>query len=158
MQYRWTHVAEPTRQSWLLKRNCALSPRQLAGCFGALAAVSLGIATAWALQGAWMVVPFACVELGALAVAFVVYARHAADYERIVVEPGRLLVERCVGSALNRVEWERARARVEYRGSGRELIRLVAGRREVSVGQFVPAENREQLARELRASLAAWRA
>ena len=83
MQYRWAHSIEPEHQQWVLKRNCALRPRQLAACFGVLAAVSLAIASIFAWHGAWLVVPFACLEMGALAVAFVVYARHAADYDRI---------------------------------------------------------------------------
>lgn len=108
MQYRWSHVAEPGVARWLLKRNCALSPRQLACCFGALAAVTTSIALAFAMQGAWLTLPFALVESAALAVAYVVYARHAGDYERIVVEPGRLVVERASGG--RRPAWSAGRA------------------------------------------------
>jgi uncharacterized membrane protein len=157
MQYRWAHLAEPGQQQWLLKRNCAMSPRQLARCFGVLATVSLAISAAFALRGAWLVVPFACIEIVALGVAFVVYARHAADYERIVLAQGRVLVERASAGTVARLECEPAWLRVEYGGSRRDLIRLVSGREQVDVGRFVPAERREELARELRASFARWR-
>ncbi len=156
MQYRWAHSIEPEHQQWVLKRNCALRPRQLAACFGVLATVSLAIASIFAWNGAWVVVPFACLEMGALAVAFVVYARHAADYERIVVGPGRLVVEQSHGGSLERIECRPAWIRVEYQGSHRELIRLVAGGSEVAVGRFVPGESRGDLALELRRSLAGW--
>jgi len=158
MQYRWSHVAEPGVARWLLKRNCALSPRQLACCFGALAAVTTSIALAFAMQGAWLTLPFALVESAALAVAYVVYARHAGDYERIVVEPGRLVVERASGGATARLECRSGWVRVAYGGRRREPIRLIAGDREVAVGRFVPDGSKEQLVRELRASLAGWRA
>ena len=158
MRYRWICLEERGRKQWLLKRNCALSPRQLAGCFGALGAVSLAIAAAFASQGAWMVVPFACVELAALATAFVVYARHAADYERILVTPRRLVVERVLGRNVDRVEIEPRGVRVEFEESHRSPLRLVAGRRQLEIGRFVPGDRRSDLVRELRESLAGLRA
>lgn len=85
MRHPWIHAASSQQQEWLFKRNCSLAPRQLAVIFGSLAAVSLSIATVFAARGAWMVLPFACIEVMALGAAFVVYARHAADYERIVL-------------------------------------------------------------------------
>lgn len=157
MPYRWIHVAEPQCQQWLLRRNCALTPRQLAGCFGVAVVVSLAIAVAFTVMGAWLVLPFAGLEVAALAVAFVMHARHAGDYERIVVTGGRLMVERLHGGELDRIECQPAWVRVEYRGARRELIRLVAGGREMSVGRFVPDDGRRELARELRASLSGWR-
>lgn len=157
MPYRWIHIAEAGSQQWLLRRNCALSPRQLAVCFASVGLVSLLIAVGFAAQGAWLVVPFAGVELGALAVAFVVHARHAGDYERIVVGPDRVLVERLHGGDLASVECRSSWVRVEYDGARRELIRLVAAGSEMSVGRFVPDDGRRQLARELRASVAGWR-
>lgn len=157
MPYNWTHFAEPGQQHWVLRRNCSLSPRQLGWWLGSLGAVSTTIAALFAFLGAWPVVPFACVEVGALGLAFVVYARHASDYERIVVAPGKLVVERVVGGSLARIECEPDWIRVEYDGLRREPIRLVAGRREVAVGCFVPDGRKEDLVRELRASLSGWR-
>lgn len=154
MPYQWTHVADPEQHQWLLKRNCALSPRQLAICFAALATVSLVIASVFAARGAWPVIPFACVEVAALTAAFVVYGRHAADFERIVLERDRLVVEWASGARLQRTELSPAWLRVEYDGSRRDLIRLVAGREALTVGRFVPDECRGRLAQELRASLA----
>lgn len=154
MRYRWTHVVEQEERQWLLKRNCALTPRQLAAWFATLGAVSMGIALFFAMQGAWLVVPFACIELTALGVAFFVYARHAADYERILVGPRRLVVERSVGRAFDRIECEPEWVRVEYAGTHRAPVRLLAGRRQLEVGLFVPDEQRRDLAQQLRESLA----
>jgi uncharacterized membrane protein len=158
MPYRWTQVAEQGRQQWMLPRNCALTPRQLGVWFATLGTLSTAIAAVFAMQGAWMVLPFACIELTALGVAFVVYARHAADYERILVAPGRLVVERVVGNAVDRIECEPAWVRVEYAGTRRSVVRLVAGQQHVEVGRFVPEDKRKELAHELRESLARTRA
>lgn len=153
MRYRWTHVVEQEERQWLLKRNCALTPRQLAAWFATLGAVSLGIAVLFATQGAWMVVPFTCIELTALGVAFIVYARHAADYERILLGPRRLVVERASGNAVHRVVWEPEWIRVEYAGTHRAPVRLLAGGRQLEVGRFVPDEQRKDFAQQLRESL-----
>lgn len=154
MRYRWIHVAERGQQQWLFRRNCALTPRQLAAWFATLGGASMGIAALFAAQGAWLVLPFACVESVALGVAFVVYARHAADYERILLGPRRLVIERSVGCAFDRIECEPAWVRVEYAGTRRTPVRLVAAGRQWEVGRFVPEEQRKELARQLRESLA----
>ena len=157
MPYRWIHQAEGGSQQWLLRRNCALTPAQLALCFAAVGSLTLVIAAVFAAQGAWLVVPFAGIELMALALAFLMHARHAGDYERIVLERGGgLLVERLHGGALARFEGQAPWVRVQYGGSRRELIRLVVAGREMAVGRFVPDDERRRLARELRASVARW--
>lgn len=153
MRYPWIHVASDRQQEWLLKRNCSLAPRQLAVIFGGLALVSLSIATLFAARGAWLVLPFACIEVLALGTAFVVYARHAADYERIVLCRDCLLVETCRGERLRREQCAPAWTRVEYAGTRRELIGLVAAGRRIDVGRFVPESERRDLATQLRAQL-----
>ena len=100
-----------------------------------------------------MVLPFACIEVLALGAAFVLYARHAADYERIVVGRDCLLVETCRGDRLRREQCAPAWTRVEYSGTRRELIGLVAAGRRIEVGRFVPESDRHDLARQLRSTL-----
>lgn len=153
MQDSETREAFGQEQEWLLKRNCSLTPGQLAWIFSGLAVVSMTIAGAFAAQGAWLVVPFACLEVLALGVAFVIYARHAADYERIVLSPDRLLVETCRGERLRQESWAPAWTRVQYTGARRELIGLVAAGRRVDVGRFVSEASRGDLARQLRRQL-----
>ena len=153
MQHPWIHVASAQQQEWLLKRNCSLSPGQLAAIFGSLAGVSLAIAAGFASQGAWLVLPFACTEVLALGVAFVVYARHATDYERIVLCRDCLLVETCQGARVRSERCAPAWTRVEYGGTRRELVGLVASGRRIDVGRFVPESERRDLARQLRVQL-----
>jgi uncharacterized membrane protein len=152
-QHPWIHVASGDQQEWLLKRNCSLAPRQLAVIFGSLAVVSLAIATAFASRGAWLVLPFACIEVLALGAAFVVYARHAADYERIVLCRDCLLVETCQAARLQREQCNPSGARVEYAGTKRELIGVVAAGRRIDVGRFVPESERPRLAKQLQRQL-----
>jgi len=149
----WIHIAAGRQQEWLLKRNCSIAPSQLAVLFGSLACVSLGIAAAFAFRGAWLVLPFACIEVLALGAAFVVYARHATDYERIVLREDCLLVETCQAARTKRDECSPHGARVEYSGTRRELIGLVVAGRRFEVGRLIPESERPRLARQLRRQL-----
>ncbi len=144
-----------------MKRNCSMSPRQFAVLFGSLACVSIGFASIFAYSGAWLILMFAVVEVTALAVAFVVYARHAGDYERIIVSPEALIIEFNSGSQVVRQQAHPAFARVEYpfpgtrSGGGDSLIGLALAGKAVEVGRFVPRLKRAGLAQEIRAQLLA---
>lgn len=150
MRRSWVHVSGVGRHQWLCRPNCALRPGQLAAVFGAVAAVSLVVAGAFAWSGAWMVLPFACLEVLALGIAFAVHARHVLDYERIELGPEGLEVETRVGASVNRHRCAPAWLRVEYAGQRREMIGLVASGKTIEVGRFVPEAQRPELAAELR--------
>jgi len=124
MRRSWVHVKEAGSHEWLLRPNCALRPGQLAAVFGAVATVSLLVAAGFAWSGAWMVLPFACLEVLALGIAFAIHARHVLDYERIVLGPSGLEVETSVGARLNRQQFSLSWLRVHYAGRRRELIGL----------------------------------
>ncbi len=153
MLYRWTHRTEADRHEWMLKRNCALRPDQLACWFGSLAVLTLVIGAVFAAMGAWLVVPFTLIEISALVAAFIVFSRHATDYERIVVRPGEVVVETSVGLRTARIEEPANWVRVEYSGRHHDLIRVVTPRQALSVGRFVPGDTRGRLAVEMRNAL-----
>ena len=140
--------------SWELRRNVAVTPRQLATCFALLAGVSLGIGLVFWWQGAVYVLPFACVELLALAAAFLVYARHALDGERIWVQGGVLVVESRRAAATVRREFQRAWVRVESSGPSSTLIEICGQGQRVQVGRFVRSDLRRSLAKELQRAVA----
>jgi uncharacterized membrane protein len=153
MQYEWQYQVQSQQHFWMLRRNCVLTPAQLAIWFVSLSTVSLGIAAAFAAYGAWMVVPFALIEVSVLGVAFFCYARHAGDYERIEASPGRLRVEASHGASLRVEEVSPLWVRVDYRGRSSEPIVLVAGRQKIAVGRFVPDHRKPALVQELRGAL-----
>jgi uncharacterized membrane protein len=154
MQYQWKHVVDCGEHQWVLKRNCAMSPGQLGAWFGSLTILSLVLAIACALRGAWLVIPFTMIEVGALGVVFVWWGRHAGDCERIVVGPGRFSVETTDGGRLRRIERRSTWVRIKYDGSRREPIRIVLRGDEIAIGQYVPDDRKPALAKELRGALA----
>ena len=67
-----------------LSRNCSMSPAGFATALALLAAVTVAIGVVFAVLGAWLVLPFAGLEVLALAVAFRMYARRAQDERQTV--------------------------------------------------------------------------
>ena len=138
---------------WLLKRNCSVTPVQLACLYASLCTVSMGIAGFFWFQGVLMIMPFALLELVAVGVAFWVYARHATDGERIVLHGAHLVVELESGGRIERAEFNREWVRVEPRGGDGSLIEVSGQGRSVRVGRHVRPELRPALAREIRYAL-----
>jgi uncharacterized membrane protein len=131
-----------------LKRNCSMSPAGLAKVFAALALLVLAIGAGFAAAGAWLVLPFAGLEVLLLGAAFTLYARHAADYERLELAAGRLRVEVADGSRVARYEFTGAKVSVE---EGRIVLR--DARKELEIGRHIGADARAELAAELEKTL-----
>jgi uncharacterized membrane protein len=138
---------------WFLKRNCSVSPVQLAWVYASLCMVSLGIGVVFWFIGATLVMPFAWAELLAVGAAFWAYARHATDGEKISLQGAQLVVELETAGKLERAEFNREWVRVEPRTGDRSLIEVSGQGRTVQVGRYVRPELRPALAREIRMAL-----
>ena len=150
--------------SLTLKRNCSISPAGLLWVFAALSAAALAIGAGFAVAGAWLVLPFAGIEVLLLGAAFVVYARRAADYERIELAGGRLTVEVAEAERRRRYELDPRRAQVllekgEGYGARVWVKGGLHGRRwgelsgaeegQLEIGRHLDAGSRVELAAEL---------
>lgn len=144
---------ETPSRSWVLRRNCVMTPRQLLVAFVVIGAGTLVVSSAWALSGAWLVIPFMLLEIGALALAFVVYCRHARDHERITLEPSCVCVEVVRGATSDRRVIPRDWLRCQFDDTRKGLIRLVSPKQELEVGQFVDQTGRRKFYDEFRAAL-----
>lgn len=141
-------------RSWVFKPNCSLSPRQLAALYLSLVFVTLGIAAGFFSFGYWIVVPFAGLELLAVGVAFLVYGRHAGDYEQIVLQGRQLSVVVMRGSRLQTVQLNPGWTKVSLPNPN-SLLNLESGDLRVAIGRYVAAPVRERLLYELRRAFAA---
>jgi uncharacterized membrane protein len=138
---------------WMLRRNCSVTPQQLLWMFLSLSGVSLGVAGFFWTQGATLVLPFAAVELVAVGTAFLVYARHATDRERISLSDGRLVVEQESAGKTLRCEFARHAVQVVPEVGGDRLIEVHSGGRTVRIGRYLRSDLRPVLAREIRMAL-----
>lgn len=150
--FRFATVNDEGAQ-WRLKRNCSLTPQQAGGFFALLCALSLSVGLFFWLQGAALVLTFTAMELAAVGIAFLLYARHAADGECIRLDSERVVVELETAGRLERTEFSREWVRVESHAGRGALIELRAGGRSVQVGRFLRAELRPVLAREIQQAL-----
>jgi uncharacterized membrane protein len=150
--YRFAQATQHGVQ-WLLRRNCSITPVQLVTLYLSLCAVSVVIASFFWTQGAKMVSLFAALELTAVGAAFLVYARHAVDRERIALVGPQLVVELEKGGRVERCEFDRSYVRVEPQADDRSLIELSGQGRRVQIGRFLRPELRPLLAKEIRAAL-----
>lgn len=144
---------ETESRSWVLKRNCVMTPRQLLGAFAVLGAGSIAVSTAWALSGAWLVIPFMLIELTALAVAFLVYSRHVNDGEKITLDEAKVRVDVTKGVKTETLELPRQWLRCARDEGPRGLVRLRSQQSELVVGQFASPVRREQFYREFRSAI-----
>lgn len=124
-------------------------------------AVTLSIALVFALKGYWMILPFAGLELAALAVCFYLVANSARRRQvvsitdaLVTVEKGELRRGNARGGPDSRAEFPRCWTRVELSGSphsrfARQLWIGAYGRR-VELAEFLPDHEKLGLERQLR--------
>ena len=136
--------------SVILKRNCSISPAGLACVFAALGVAALAIGAGFALAGAWLILPFAGLEVLLLTAAFLLQARHATDYERIELDRGRLAIEVAQAARIARYELDARAVRVE--SDGRQIV-LRGGREPLELGRHLDDESRAAFAVELKKRL-----
>lgn len=147
--------ATPSEQGveWSLKRNCSVTPAQLGWLYASICVVSLGVAGVFWSQGATLVLPFSVLELIAVGAAFLVYARHATDGDRISLLEGRLVVEQETAGRTKRCEFAREWVRVEPQDDDDQMIEVRGGGQSVRVGRFLRSDLRPVVAREIRQAL-----
>lgn len=148
-------VSQAAEFSLVARRNNSLTASGRCLVFAFVFAVSIGIATAFALLGAWLILPFAGLEMLVLYLAFRAIGRHAGDYERIAIRHDRICVESCETGKLCNEEVSRYWARVVASRDGRYLALRSHGR-EFSIGRHRSDEQRLELASTLSRALGGW--
>lgn len=141
------------RHEWHLKRNCSLSPRQLGIAYIVLFVMSFVVAAAFTLLGAWHVIAWAALEMAAVALAFLHYARHATDHEHIALMDDCLLVEHVSAGETRQVRLDPCWLRIALPRHAQDLICLEARGIRIQVGRFVTEARRRQFVQELREEL-----
>lgn len=133
-----------------MRPNRSLSPNGRRFCFLVIAGTTTLIAGAATVVGAWMVLPFAGIEIFVLWFAFQILGRHDDDYERVrVVDREFSWVRRDCGrvEALSgNAAWAQVSAVAK---NGRWQIGLRYLGKTVSVGQMISDEQRLSLCRSL---------
>ncbi len=133
------------------KPNCSLTPSGRIKVVALIAVIPSLIAIGFGLAGAWLVFPFAGLELLAVAYAFYHIHCHAGDYESISITGDRLAIEQRSYKSISQFVFHRYWARVVLRTApgGEQRLWLRSHGREVEVGRYMNNEQRLALAHQL---------
>lgn len=137
----------------IVRPNCSLSPRGMLLVVIFIAIYSLLIGLGFALIGAWLVLPFAGLEVLAIAYAFYYVHCHSGDYESITIKDDTLCIEKHDYQHSSRIIFNRYWARVLLRKlpSGDQSLFLRSHGQEVEFGRrFMNSEQRLLLAEQLK--------
>jgi uncharacterized membrane protein len=138
----YVHLSTPNRSLGVEARRCVLA---------GIAATTFGVAAGAAALGAWPVMPFAGLEIAALAFAFHVLGKHDADFERLEVGEHEVRLEWNEAGHVARFVAHRPWVRVLMGCRGdRCTLRLLYRGRVVPIGRMLSDEGRRRLAEDLR--------
>jgi uncharacterized membrane protein len=135
---------------WSFKPNCSITPAQLGLVYLSLCALSMLIAAFFYWQGAPFVAAFAGIELLALGLALLVFARHVGDHEILTLQGSLLAVRRQLGTRQQDFELPLAWLSVEPAAGQGSLVQLRGRGQQLHVGRFLRPHQRAALALELR--------
>jgi hypothetical protein len=135
-----------------LKRNCSISPSQLAAVFIFLGTISVFIGIVFYSFGATLILPFSCLEVLALMTAFFYNAIHANDYELLKVDQQNIYFESKFGLQYRKESFLKSLTRIlPIRHSN--LINQSQGQKHIYFGKNIHSRLRSNLENEIRQSL-----
>ena len=148
----------------VLRPDRSMSSRGIRIALTLVAVPSLSASAYFALQGLWVPLPIAGIELTALAVCTMMLRRRLCTQVEIELGPDEVRVERTGPKGKSRWSFQSAWAKIRLVRPGQRWYpkRLLIGAhgREVEVGEFLTEREREKAARALKQALnmhTAWR-
>jgi uncharacterized membrane protein len=140
-----------------LKRRLASSRRERLAVLAGIAALSFAFALflGW-FVGAWMILPFAGIEVGCLAVAFWWIEYRSNDCDKIEVDDTLVSVTRIRGKKIETHTFTKAWVQIDIEQDrlGRERgVRLRQSGRSVAFGEFLRGVEQRTAATNIRAAL-----
>ena len=137
----------------LITRNSSLTRTQIKLIIGFFAIVLGTIATVFYIQGVWMVLPFAGLELLAVSAGFYTCLRHKHDFELIKVGNNQVEVKRQVANRKQsycfQIYWTKICLEMT-KGWYPSRLWVRSKGRHVELGQWLTDTERQQLATRLK--------
>jgi uncharacterized membrane protein len=138
---------------WQMRRNCALTPKQLLQFYIALVCLSLTVATGFLLAGIWVIPIFTALELSAVTIGFLIYCRHALDCETIEIEGNRLIVKKFISYKEAIYEFNTQWVKIELPLEDSKVFLISQSNLRVEIGQFIRQEQQLSLIASVRTYL-----
>ena len=138
---------------WQMRRNCALTPKQLLQFYIVLVCLSVTVGMGFFLAGAWVIPIFTALELCAVTLGFLIYCRHALDCETIEIDGNSLIVKKFIGYKETVYEFNTQWAKIELPSEGAKVFHISQSNQRVELGQFLRQEQQMPLIAAVRARL-----
>jgi uncharacterized membrane protein len=138
---------------WQMRRNCALSPKQLLRFYIVLVCLSVTVATGFFLAGVWVIPIFTALELSAVTLGFLIYCRHALDCETIEIDGKRLIIKKFIGYKETVYEFNTQWAKIELAPEGSKVFHISQSDQRLELGQFLRQEQQIAVIAAVRAHL-----
>lgn len=145
----------------IARPNNSLSPEDSLKLLGSLVAIVLLVGFGFLQMGAWLVLPFAGLEILGFAYAFHYIRKHSADFESITISSDSIVVEKRNLNEVSTTAFKRHWAQVIVRDVasswgvvGKSGLFIRSHGKEVEFGKyFINDEQRVLLAHELKQKL-----
>lgn len=138
----------------VIRRNSSMTPRSMAVVVICFAVLAVTIGLSFFTLGYWLILPFAGLEVLAVAVAMACTARGATDYELITVKDEKVTITQRVGKRTFTHDFHRYWTKIRREPGVNRLhpTRLMIGShgRFVAIGSVLTEEVKEKLARKIR--------
>jgi uncharacterized membrane protein len=137
----------------VVRPNCSLSSRGMMLVVAIIATFSLLIGISFTLIGAWLILPFAGLEVLAVAYAFYYIHCHSGDYESITIEGDTVSIEKRDYKYDSRTVFNRYWARIFLRDlpCGDQSLFVRSHGKEIEFGRhFMNNDQRLLLAEQLK--------
>ena len=144
---------EPSR--WIFKKNCSFTPKQVGLFYLAQSLFSLMVASFFLLQGVWLILPFTLIELIVLAIALLIYAKHATDFEEIALENGMLTVTTANANQVTTFQANAAWVKLSNELTSSKLIGIRYQGQIKEIGKFIHFQKRAAFKKQFEKSLRA---
>ena len=138
---------------WQMRRNCALTPKQLLQFYIVLVSLSAIVGAGFLLAGVWVIPIFTALELSAVTLGFLIYCRHALDSETIEIDGKRLIIKKFIGYKETIHEFNVQWAKIEPPLEGSKVFHISQSHSRVELGQFLRPEQQLPLIASVRVHL-----
>ena len=136
-----------------MRRNCALTPKQLLKFYIVLVCLSVTVGAGFLIAGVWVIPIFTVIELCAVTLGFLIYCRHALDSETIEIDGKRLSVKKFIGYKERVYEFNTQWAKIELPVEGSKIFHISQSHQRVELGQFLRPEQQLPMIASVRAHL-----
>jgi len=145
-------IQASTLFQYIVRPNQSLSKKGFRCLFAFIVLVSLTTSSGFALAGAWMILPFAGLEILLAGVVLWRIGKNLDDYERYQIDRDSLTITRSVAGKIDQHKFQRYWAKLLFRPPSRSrssILRVRSHGTELEIARYLNDQLKGELATEL---------